>query len=603
MNRTMVHRGPDDEGYFFGRGSALAMRRLSIIDVEGGHQPMLSEDGRIAAVCNGELYNFKELKEALASGGHVFRSRADAEILPHLYEEHGRDTPKLINGMFGMAIWDEQGRTLLLARDRMGEKPLYYSHRNGALIFGSELKAVLAHPAVGVKTDRSSLAKYLAYEYVPAPHTICEGVYKLEPGQMLVYQKGRVERSAYWDVPQGAAGGEISEAQAREELLRLLEASVGRRLLSDVPLGVFLSGGIDSSSMVAMMTRFRDPGEIKTFSISFAERSFDESGHARRVAEHFGTDHREQMCTPEDLLDLMPQVTDLLDEPFADPSIIPTYALSKFTRGHVTVALGGDGGDELFAGYPTFQAERYAGFYNRLPRLLRRGLIEPAVRALPVSDENISFDFKAKQFLKGVSLEPAFRHMVWLGAFSPEEQRELFAVDPPDGVFEDASRHYSCASGAEAGNRLLYLYKKLYLAEDILTKVDRASMGVSLESRAPFLDHELVEFVASLPYRMKLCGLRMKSLLKDAVEPLLPKGIAGRPKKGFGIPVAKWVKGPIRDLVGDMLGVDRIKREGYFRAGTVSRILKDHMAGRADNSKKIWTLLMFEAWLDRWGRG
>lgn len=601
MNRTMVHRGPDDEGYFFGRGSCLAMRRLSIIDVSGGHQPMLSEDGRIAAVCNGELYNFKEVRGDLESRGHVFRTRADAEVLPHLYEEHGRDAPKFVNGMFGMAVWDEADRTLLLARDRMGEKPLYYAHRHGIFVFGSELKAVLAHPAVEVCTDRAALSKYLAYEYVPAPHTICEGVYKLEPGQLLVYQKGRVERSAYWDVPQCDDGSAISEEEAKRELLRLLELSVGRRLVSDVPLGVFLSGGIDSSSVVAMMTRFRDPKEIKTFSISFAERSFDESSHARAVAEHFGTDHRERMCTPDDLLKLMPKVAALLDEPFADPSIIPTYALSRFTREHVTVALGGDGGDELFAGYPTFQAEKYARLYNSLPAFLRRGLIEPAVMSLPVSDENISLDFKAKRFLKGVSSDAVARHMIWLGAFSPPEQRELFAVDPPDGVFDDAVRHWAAASSASDGNRLLYVYKKLYLAEDILTKVDRASMGVSLESRAPFLDHELVEFAAKLPYNLKLRGLTMKHLLKKAMAPLLPRGIARRPKKGFGIPVAKWVKGPIREMVLDYLSVDRIKREGFFRAGSVSGLLRDHLSGRTDNSKKLWTLLMFELWLERWG--
>lgn len=601
MNRTMIHRGPDDEGYFIGRGSGLAMRRLSIIDVEGGHQPLFSEDGHIAAICNGELYNFKEVRRDLESRGHVFRTRTDVEVLPHLFEERGIQAPTFLNGMFGLAVWDERNRTLLLARDRMGEKPLYWTHQQGMFLFGSELKAILAHPEIEVRTDPAALSKYLAYEYIPAPHTIAQGISKLEPGQRLVYRNGRVEVDLYWNIPRARDEQGISEVAAAEELLRLLELSVKRRLVSDVPLGVFLSGGIDSSSVVAMMAKLRDPKEIKTFSISFAERSFDESTHARHVAEHFGTDHRERMCTPADLLRLLPQVTAFLDEPFADPSIIPTYALSRFTREHVTVALGGDGGDELFAGYPTFQAEKVARIYNALPGVVQRRLIEPMARLLPASDEDISFDFKVKQFLKGAAIRDASRHMVWMGGFSPAELLDLLAFDPPEALFEDAQRHAAVALPASRGNRLLYLYKKLYLAEDILTKVDRASMGTSLESRAPFLDHELVEFVAQLPYRMKLHRLTMKHLLKIAVGPLLPQGIAGRSKKGFGVPVAKWVKGPLRELILDHFEVERIKREGYFRPGAVTQIVRDHLSGRVNNAKKIWPLLMFEQWLERWG--
>ncbi len=600
MNRTMTHRGPDDKGFFYGRGSGLAMRRLSIIDVEGGHQPLLSEDGRVVAICNGELYNFKELRRELESRGHLFRTRSDAEILPHLYEERGAGLVDPVNGMFGLAVWDEKERSLVLARDRMGEKPLYYARAGKSFLFGSELKAILAHPEVVRRIDRSSLAKYLAHDYVPAPHTIIEGVAKLEPGQLLVWRAGRLEKKNYWDLPR-AAEAYVGEEEAASELLRLLEKSVAIRLASDVPLGVFLSGGIDSSSVLAMMARVRRPEEIKTFSISFAEKSFDESSWARRVAAHFGTEHRERMCTPAELLKLMPKVAELLDEPFADASIIPTYALAKFTREHVTVALGGDGGDELFAGYPTFQAERAAGLYAALPSFVRRGFIDRIVGLLPVSDENISFDFKVRRFIKGAAVPGPARHIVWLGAFSPAEQRDLFAVDPPGGVFEDAARHWESGAGFSRGNRLLYTYKKLYLAEDILTKVDRATMGVSLESRAPFLDHELVEFVAKLPYRMKLKGFTMKHLLKKAVGPLLPEGVAGRAKKGFGVPVAKWVKGPIREMVLDCLSVDRIKREGIFRAGAVSGIIKDHMSGRENSAKKIWSLLMFERWLERWG--
>lgn len=601
MNRTMVHRGPDDEGYFFGRGSGIAMRRLSIIDVVGGHQPISSEDGRIFAVCNGEIYNFQELRQELEGRGHVFKTRSDTEVLPHLYQEHGEDTPTKLNGMFGLAIWDEPARTLILARDRMGEKPLYWTCQNGMFVFASELKAILAHPEIESRTDRAALSKYLAYEYIPAPHTIIEGIFKLEPGHMLVFKDGRVEVRSYWDIPSGDEYRGLTEDEAARELLRLLELAVKRRLISDVPLGVFLSGGIDSSSIVAMMARFVNPKDIKTFSISFAEKSFDESSHARRVAAYFGTDHREQMCTPNDLLKLMPMVGDFLDEPFADPSVIPTFALSNFTREHVKVALGGDGGDELFAGYPTYQAESFARGYMALPSFIRKGVIEPIARLLPVSDENISFDFKLRKFLKGVYVEGPSRHMVWMGAFSPEEEARLLAFDVPEGIFADVARLAKGYEKASAGNRLLYIYKRLYLAEDILTKVDRASMGTSLECRAPFLDHELVEFVARLPYGMKLKRLRMKHILKEAMSHVLPRDIVKRPKKGFGIPVAKWIKGPLKELVLDLLSIDRIRKEGFFRPEAVSQILTDHFSGRADNRQKIWTLIMFEQWFERWG--
>lgn len=602
MNRTMVHRGPDDEGYFMGRGSALAMRRLSIIDVAGGHQPMSSEDGMVHAVVNGELYNFKELRADLKAKGHVFQTRSDAEVLPHLYQEHGADLPMKLNGMFGLAVWDEGSRTLLLARDRMGQKPLYWTYVGGTLVFASELKAILEHPEVIRRIDHASAAKYLAYEYVPAPHTIFEGINKLEPGHLLRYRDGKISVRRYWDVPLGDERIGLSEAEAINEFMRLFDRSVKRRLISDVPLGVFLSGGIDSSSIVAMMSRHARPKDIKTFSISFQEKSFDESGFARQVADHFGTDHREQVVRPRELMSLMPSVIELLDEPFADASIIPTYALSRFTRQHVTVALGGDGGDELFAGYPTFQAERASAWYRGLPRALKRYIIEPACLRLPVSDENVSFDFKVKQFLKGADVRGITRHMMWMGSFSQAELDDLLASPPPADVFEDARRHAANARAASNGNAILYAYKKLYLAEDILQKVDRASMGISLEARAPFLDHKIVEFVARLPYRMKLSGFRMKYLLKKGMEGLLPKGIAARAKKGFGIPVAKWIKGPLKDMTCDLLSEERLRRDGIFKPQVVKGLLDDHFAGRVDNRKKLWTLIMFQKWHDRWSR-
>lgn len=602
MNRTMTHRGPDDEGYFVGPGAALAMRRLSIIDVAGGHQPMSSEDGRVQAVCNGELYNFQELRAELTAKGHVFRTHSDAEILPHLYEEHGADLLLKIAGMFALAVWDETNRTLVVARDRMGQKPLYWAYRNGTFLFASELKALMAYPEFERRIDATSVAKYLAHEYIPAPHTILEGVQKLEPGHLLRFREGKASIRQYWDVPLGDERIGLSEEEAGNEFMRLFERSVERRLLSDVPLGVFLSGGLDSSSVVAMMARHMQCREIKTFSIAFEEKSFDESSYARCVAEHFGTDHREEVVTPRELLGLLPKVQELLDEPFADPSIIPTYALSKFTKRFVTVALGGDGGDELFAGYPTFQAERASGWYRNLPRALKRYLIEPVCKRLPVSDENISFDFKVKQFLKGAEVRGIARHMVWMGAFSQVELADVLQAPLFSDVYEDARRHAAHAKAASDGNAILYAYKKLYLAEDILQKVDRASMGASLEARAPFMDHDLVEFVARLPYTLKLRGFTMKHLLKRSMADLLPKGIAARAKKGFGIPVAKWIKGPLKGMTCELLSSERLAQDGIFKPDAVQRLLKEHFEGRVDHRKKLWTLIMFQNWFDRWMR-
>jgi asparagine synthase (glutamine-hydrolysing) len=351
------------------------------------------------------------------------------------------------------------------------------------------------------------------------------------------------------------------------------------------------------------MSKLVPPEDIKTFSIAFSEKSFDESSYARQVAAHFGTDHREEILYPQDLIDLLPEVSDLLDEPLGDASIIPTLALSRFARKYVTVAIGGDGGDELFAGYPTFQAEVYAKKYRTLPRFLRKGLIEPFVKRLPVSDDNISLDFKIKQFIKGADTDDLSRHMLWMGSFSPKEQEGLLTLSPFTGIFEDLYRYESFASETSMGNRILYAYKKLYLAEDILTKVDRASMWSSLEARAPFMDHEFVDFVFRLPYAMKFSGMTMKYILKKAFGPLLPKAIVSRPKKGFGMPVAKWIKGPLREMTTDILAPEKIAREGFFRPKEVTGLLRDHLTGKVDNRKKLWTLIVFEKWLARWGQG
>jgi asparagine synthase (glutamine-hydrolysing) len=606
MTNTLRHRGPDEESYHIpvpaagGAAVGFGFRRLAIIDLLGGRQPMCNEDGAIWIVCNGEIYNHADLRLELEAKGHTFRTHSDVEPLLHLYEEHGADCLAKVNGMFALAIWDAQNQTLFLARDRLGKKPLYYRHTPARLIFGSEVKALLTHPDCPRELDARNLSKYLAYEYVPSPHCIFKGIHKLPAGHWLTWKNGQTRLGRYWDLKFSSGPDGRSENEIAGELRERLKESVRRRLISDVPLGVFLSGGIDSSSVVAMMAELMPPAQIKTFAIGFEEKSFDESGHARRLAGYFGTDHREQILQSKTLLEMLPEVAAFLDEPLADASIIPTYLLSKFTRQHVTVALGGDGGDELFAGYPTFQAHRMAGFY-KMPRLLHERMIQPLAECLPVSSDNFSLDFKVKRFLRGMGRRPEIRDQFWMGSFTPAEQRSLLhgpapEIDAYDDVLEAEK---NCGSG-NSMERLIYLYCKFYLQDCILTKVDRASMACSLEVRAPFLDYTFVEFVNAIPFRLKLKGLTAKYILKKAMRDKLPPEILGRGKKGFGIPVAKWFRNGLREPLLDLLSESRIRRQGIFNPAEITRLVDEHLRGTKDNRKQLWTLFMFELWAEHY---
>jgi len=603
MTRALRHRGPDDEGFFVasydgGVAVGLGFRRLAIIDLATGNQPIANEDASVQVVYNGEIYNYRELRAELESRGHRFATNADTEVIVHLYEELGRRCVERLNGMFAIALWDERERLLLLARDRFGKKPLYYVEVDGGLLFGSELKSLVEHPDCPRRLDHESLAAYLAAEYVPTPRAILEGVRKLPAAHRLVWQHGRAVVERYWDLFFEHDAVERTDDEYAEELRERLRAAVRRRLVSDVPLGAFLSGGIDSSSVVAFMAEALPSGSVKTFSIGFREQSFDESRHARRVAEHFGTDHHEDTFTASDMADLLPTIADALDEPFADASILPTYLLSRFTREHVTVALGGDGGDELLAGYPTFPADRVASLYP-MPRLLHERLVMPLADLLPVSTANFSFDFKLKRFLRGAGMPSGIRHPVWLGSFTPEEQRNLL-VRPGRDPLETHRRAFGAAPTGDRVERLIYLYARTYLQDDILVKVDRASMACSLEVRAPFLDLELVEFLGRVPARLKLRRLDTKHILKRALADVLPEGIAARAKKGFGVPVADWIKGELREAVQDELSAERLRRQGIFEPAAVERLLGEHMSGRRDHRKPLWTLFMFQLWHRRW---
>lgn len=611
MTRALAHRGPDDEGIFITRNSkidvGLGHRRLSIIDLsENAHQPMANEDETVWITYNGEIYNFRELKRDLIARGHLFSSDSDTEVIIHGYEQYGEKIFNKLNGMFAFGLWDDRQQLLYLVRDRYGQKPLYYWHSPAGMVFASELKSLIKHLGFKKEIDIHSLSRYLSYEYVPAPHSIFKAVKKLLPGHFLKWQDGDLKITPYWQIQFNGASS-IHSFPIRDiehQLLDLLKRSVERRLISDVPLGVFLSGGIDSSSIVALMSELIPADQIKTFSIGFEEKSFDESSHARNVARLFGTDHHEQILTPGKMIEILPEVWDFLDEPFADASIIPTYLLSKFTRQFVTVALGGDGGDELFAGYDPFQAHIAARYYKKIPEFIHNNIINPLVQQLPVSTRNMSFDFKLKQFLKGIPYQPAIRNQVWLGSFTKKEQKDVFSPDISHMMngFDPYGDIHEAREGQEFRDSLdeiIFLYSRFYLSDDILTKVDRASMATSMEVRSPYLDVEFAEFANNLPSRMKLKGLTRKYILKKSLEPKLPKEILNRGKKGFGIPLAKWFKNELKQTLLDVFSHSRLKQEGLFNAETVQTLLNDHFSGEKDNRKQIWTLFMFEMWKER----
>lgn len=603
MCERMTHRGPDSEGLMVSTGVALGMRRLAIIDLQTGEQPATSEDGAVSVILNGEIYNYRELRAQLEARGHQFRSASDTEVLPHLYEEYGTEMVSHLNGMFAFALWDARRRRLFIARDRFGEKPLYWGVFDGVFLFASEPKVLLAHPLVRPSLNIDALRQYLSFDYVPAPLSIYEGIQKLPAAHHLTVESGSVEVRQYWRLSYRTREPVPSEDEAAHRVESLLAESVRMRLVSDVPLGVLLSGGVDSSAVAALAVRSSSE-TVKTFSISFAESSFDESAYARAVASFLGTDHHEERLSVDLAANLVGEIGSWMDEPLSDPSLLPTYLLSRFTRRHVTVALGGDGGDELFAGYPMYWGHRLAHLYARVPRFARRALIEPAVRRLPVNTDNLSFDFKARRFIAGLAYDEVARHHIWFGSFTPEEQNNLLTEDArrgtsTDDIYRDARR--LLADECDADNVvecMQSLDTRLYLAEDILTKVDRASMAVSLEVRAPFLDPRVAEYAASLPAHYKLRGRKSKYILKRAVAPLLPPFVTRRSKKGFGVPVAEWLKGRLRPLARDLLSPERMRKRGLFDADYVVRLQDEHERGHANHRKLLWTLLMFELWYE-----
>jgi asparagine synthase (glutamine-hydrolysing) len=607
MCEAMVHRGPDSAGMVVFETAGLAMRRLAIIDVASGQQPLTSEDEQIHVVCNGEIYNYRELRVLLERAGHVFRAFSDCEVIVHAYEEYGDEFLTRLNGMFALAVWDQRRQRLVLARDRVGIKPLFYARHEGLLLFASEPKALLAYPGFPRALDPVALDQFLTYHYVPTPKSIYAGIHKLRPGHALSVEGGKITERPYWelDLRCDATLARTSEAELADRLWQVLRESVRMELVSDVPLGVFLSGGIDSSAVAAAMADL-GTSDVRTFSIGFSEPSFDESGYARGVAAQLGTDHSELILEPRMLSDLVPTLASFLDEPLADASIVPTYLLSRFTRRHVTVALGGDGGDELFAGYSTLQAHRLAGYYAYIPHFLRERAIAPAVRRLPVSHTNLSLDFRAKRFVQGTELPLPVRHHLWLGPCSPSERRKLLhpdllrSIGSTDG-FDALGEHVARSSTYDDElTQVLYLDMKMYLESDILAKVDRASMACSLEVRVPLLNALMLDFATRLPIDLKLRGLTRKYLLRKALTGRLPQQIIDRPKKGFGLPVSRWLCTDLRSLMLDLLSEDRLRRQGIFNADYVTRLVHEHLHKRRDNRMVLWALIVFQLWHERY---
>ena len=596
MCRSIVHRGPDDQGIYSSGPVGLGSRRLKVIDLETGHQPMANEDETVWIVFTGEIYNYRSLKEELEQKGHRFRTRSDTESIVHAYEEYGEEFLKHLNGMFGLALWDHSQQRLLLARDRLGIKPLYYYFDGRQLVFGSELKAILQAPDVERSVDLVALNNFLTFEYIPSPRSIFEKVRKLEPGHYLVWSGGQPEVRPYWQLsvqPQ-------ERDDAGERLEELISDAVRLRLVSDVPLGAFLSGGIDSSITVALMAQLMDE-PVKTFSIGFKESSYNELAYARDVAQRYGTDHHEHIIEA-DALELTEKLVAHFDEPFGDFSIFPTYLVSQIARRDVTVALTGDGGDELFGGYDTYLAQKFdRRFYHWWPKLIKRGMVEPLADRLTPQAQKKGLVNSFKRFVQGTRLPADLAHARWMifltegerkGLFTPEVTEQLAQQDPYDFI----RLHARYAQQADDLNRSGYVDVKTYLTDNILVKVDRMSMAVSLEARVPFLDHRVVEFAFGLSPDQKIHGFRTKHLLKKTMADLLPAAIKGREKQGFSIPIKNWIRGPLRAMMTDLLAGDRLRREGFFNDTFVSRLMAEHLRGAENHSHKLWALMVFESW-------
>ncbi len=602
MNQAIVHRGPDEDGFYHKENVGLAMRRLSIIDLASGQQPIHNADKTKWIIFNGEIYNYQLLREELLKSGHELYTKSDTEVVLALYDQYGADCLQRLRGMFAIAIWDETENSLFLARDRVGKKPLLYSHQaNGDLIFGSEFQALLQHPSVSREVDREAIDSYLSYLCVPAPQTAFKQIRKLEPGHWLRWKGGEIETRRYWQ-PDFSKKIKITENEAIEETTRILRESTRLRMISEVPLGAFLSGGVDSSCVVALMAQESEQ-PVKTFSIGFEEQDFSELKYAKRVAEHVGAEYHEFIVRPN-ALDVIPTLVEHYGEPYADSSAIPTYYVSKETRKHVTVALNGDGGDESFAGYERYMAMRIAEAYTRVPSALRKIFVEAPVSLLPTSELKRSRFRDAKRFLEAANLPRTERYFRWMSTFNRDAKRGLYTSEFAASISgrkasDLLDKWFAKANGTGTLDATLLTDQMTYLPNDLLVKVDIASMANSLEARSPFLDHNLIEFAASLPEGMKMRGLETKSLLKKVAARLVPKDVIYRRKMGFGVPVGRWFRGEMKDFVRGVLLSEKSLKRGIIKPEILERYVNEHTSGERDYAFQLWTLLMLELWFQR----
>lgn len=616
MTSALAHRGPDDAGYYFAQyqtrepyepapGVALGHRRLSIIDLACGHQPLSNEDGTVWVVFNGEIYNYLALRRRLEGSGHVFRTQSDTETIVHLYEDEGVGCFEHLNGMFALAIYDQRQRKLILARDRAGKKPLVYRHEGSRLLFASELKSLLAAPNVPREIDAAALDEYLAYQYIPHPNTIFRGIHKLPPAHYAVFQDGRLTVERYWQV---AFETQLAwnERDALKRLQELLHDAVKIRLRSDVPLGAFLSGGIDSSIVCALaQNALRElSGErLKTFTIGFPVKEYDESGYAAEVASHLGTEHYSQQVQP-DALGILPKLVYHYDEPFADSSAIATWRLAEMTREHVTVALCGDGGDELFAGYQRYRAVATGAAFDRLPAL-RNFLATRWWQRLPSGKRDRTLLRRALRFSAALGKSPAQRYMDWISYFREDQRAELYTDDfiaqlPESDPFAFLARHWSAASKRDPVTTASLTDLVTYLPCDLMTKVDIATMAHGLEARSPLLDYRLIEFAASLPIELKYRWGQGKRLLRRAYADRLPRSVWQRAKMGFGVPLPEWFRNELYGMTRDVLLSSTALGRGFFRQEAITRLIDDHQARLVDHGSRLWALLFFELWLQEW---
>lgn len=599
MCSAMKHRGPDDEGIYINGEVGLGHRRLKIIDLsDAGHQPLSNEDGTLWLVFNGEVYNYKGLKEELENKGHIFKSKSDSEIVIHLYEEYQEGCVRYLRGMFAFAIWDVNNQALFLARDRVGKKPLLYSYIGGVFCFASEFLSLLASGVIKKEIDYSAIDYYLTFGYIPAPLTIYKGIFKLLPANALILKNGKITTNQYWHLDYKEKIN-ISENDAQEEILNRLKEAVKIRLHSDVPLGAFLSGGIDSSTVVALMSQL-STGKIKTFSIGFEEEEYSELKYARNIAKKFATEHYEFIVKPN-ALEALPLLIERYGEPYADSSCIPTYYVSKTTRDYVTVALNGDGGDELFAGYERYQGMKAAEIYQRLPVLLKI-LASRLAGCLPdsINPKNRLRNFK--RFTQAVSLNPAERYLRWLGIFENKFKRDLLYSDNFKQCVNSANslgyltRYFNEFTGLNIIDLVSLVDVNTTLPNDYLVKVDIAAMANSLEGRSPFLDHKFMEFVVSLPVEFRMKGLSKKYILKKAISSLVPKANIYRRKMGFGVPVGEWLRSNLKNLMFDILLSEKAFKRGYFKPQTIKDMVRLHVSRRKNYSLQLWSLLMLELW-------